>query len=181
MERVVIFVDGEYVRKIFMKNGYRNNIPKLIDTMLAITGFDRQRLLRTYFYTSPPYQGNTPTDDEKARYSGFQRFISYLKKQDSITVRLGRLEKRGDDYKQKMVDVLLSIDLVDLSAKSKMTEAILVAGDSDFVPAVKHAKSNGVRVMLFHSADENEYHKNLWQEADIRHPITTEIMKSCSN
>ena len=80
-----------------------------------------------------------------------------------------------------MVDVLLSIDLVELSAKGNIATAILVAGDSDFVPAVKKAKDNGVRVILCCSASKYEYHANLWNEADRRILMDKNFMDSCSN
>ena len=58
--------------------------------------------------------------------------------------RKGRLQKivAGSKviFKQKMVDVLLSVDLVRLSWSKQIQAAILVAGDSDYVPAVEAAE-----------------------------------------
>lgn len=99
--------------------------------------------------------------------------------QDSFEIRLGRTERRGNEFEQKMVDVLLSIDLVELSAKSKISTAILVAGDSDFVLAVKKAEENGIRVILFCSDRRNEYHQYLWEEADRRIAIDDKFMSEC--
>lgn len=181
MANTVIFIDGEYARKIFLKNGFRLNIPKLIEIILDKSSIKNESLLRSYLYTSPPFQSTNPNDDEKKRYQGFQKFIAYLESQDSLEVRLGRTEKRDKGYKQKMVDVLLSIDLVELSAQSKIDTAILVAGDSDFVPAIKKAKNNGTRVILFCSEEKNEYHISLWKEADRRVFITKNMMQECCN
>lgn len=75
-----------------------------------------------------------------------QRFCDSLNRLPRFEVRLGRLARRGPDkhnqyhFEQKMVDVLLSIDLVALSTKGRITDVILVAGDSDFVPAIEVAK-----------------------------------------
>jgi uncharacterized LabA/DUF88 family protein len=44
----------------------------------------------------------------------------------------------------------LGVDLTRLAAKGQITEAILVAGDSDFLPAVAAAKDDGVLIRLFH-------------------------------
>lgn len=179
MADTVIFIDGEYARKIFIKSGYKLNIPKLIEEILVKAGVDRKSLLRTYLYTSPPHQASSPSEDEKKRYAGFQKFKEYLEKQESLELRLGRTERRGTDYTQKMVDVLLSIDLVELSAKSKINTAILIAGDSDFVPAIQKAKNNGARVVLFCASDKREYHLNLWKTADQRIHIDQDFMKKC--
>lgn len=59
----------------------------------------------------------------------------------------------------------MGVDLVQLAAKQNIQEAILVAGDSDFVPAIRAAKSEGVLVKLFHGAKP---HNELWQESDER-------------
>lgn len=179
MPSTVIFVDGEYLRKIFLNAGYRCDVPKVVEKILELTDIDTNDLLRVYFYTSPPYQSSNPTDDEKKRYQGFQKFEDFLKRQDNFELKLGRTEKRGNEFEQKMVDVLLSIDLVELSAKQRIGKAILVAGDSDLVPAVKKAKDNGVRVILCCSADKREYHTHLWNEADRRIPIDSKFMEEC--
>lgn len=175
-----MFVDGEYARKIFKKQNFRLDVPGLVKKVLAEAGIDDQLLLRVYFYTAPPYQSTNPTADEKQRYGQFMKWKSFLEKQDNFEIKLGRTERRGPDYEQKMVDVLLSIDLVELSAKSRIRTAILLAGDSDLVPAVKKAKDNGVKVILCCSEDKHEYHRELWMESDKRIHLTTAIMSdSC--
>ena len=181
MTDTVILIDGEYLRKIFLKNGgYRINIPNFLDTILKVIQITNNNLLRTYFYTAPPYQPDNPSEQEKKKYKSFQKFINFLEKQDSLEIRLGRTEKRGDEYTQKMVDVLFSIDLVELSAKSQIKTAVLIAGDSDFVPAVKTAKNNGTKIILFCSNNPKEYHYHLWKEADRRFFVDKDIIEQCS-
>jgi uncharacterized LabA/DUF88 family protein len=181
MSDTVVLIDGEYVRHIFKKRGFRVNIPDLVGKTLDQLGIQDSSLLRVYFYTSPPYQPEHPNEEEKQRYKGFQKFINFLEMQDSFQIRLGKTEKRKEGFSQKMVDVLLSIDLVELSAKAKIRTAILMAGDSDFVPAVKKAKDNGVKVILCCSSAKEEYHINLWKEADKRVFIDDTLMQQCSN
>jgi uncharacterized LabA/DUF88 family protein len=91
------------------------------------------------------------------------------------------LAYRGNDqqghpkYEQKRVDILLGVDLVQLAAKQSIQEAILVAGDSDFIPAVVAAKSEGVLIRLYHGAKP---HSDLWQEADERIQFNQSIIDS---
>ena len=176
----VIFIDGEYLRKIFDKVGLRNDVPKVVNEILELSNTNEKKLLRVYYYTSSPYQSSTPSEDEKERYKSFQKFEAFLKKQNNFEIKLGRIEKRGDEFEQKMVDVLLSIDLVELSTKSNIDTAILVAGDSDLVPAAKKAKFNGVKVILIYPSDKSEYHEELWVTADKRILIDYKSMKKCS-
>ena len=90
------------------------------------------------------------------------------------SVRLGRLERRGTNrdgspiFQQKRVDILLGVDVVLLAAKGQIQQAIIVAGDSDFIPAIEIAKNEGVLVTLFHGAT---YHNDLWAQVDERYRI----------
>lgn len=101
------------------------------------------------------------------------------------TVKLGKLLYRGLDkntnkpiFNQKGVDVLLSIEMVTLAARNQITDAILIAGDSDFIPAVQAVKDLGVTVTLYHSQNPKNYHRELWLICDDRVPITDKLINS---
>ena len=76
---------------------------------------------------------------------------------------------------QKQIDLLLGVDLMLHAAKGTVDEIFLVAGDSDFVPAIRAVKSEGVLVYLVHG--ENP-HDDLLDEADERIEITPELVSS---
>ena len=65
--------------------------------------------------------------------------------------------------------------MVQLAARQTIQEAVLLAGDSDFIPAVTAAKAEGVLVRLFHG---ERPHSDLWQEADERTQITQDFADS---
>ena len=65
--------------------------------------------------------------------------------------------------------------MVQLTAKQNIHEAVLLAGDSDFIPAVTAAKTEGVVVKLFHG---ERPHSDLWREADERTQITQGFIDS---
>lgn len=50
--------------------------------------------------------------------------------------------------RQKAVDMRIGTDISSLTLKRQVDTIILVAGDSDFVPASKLARREGVRVIL---------------------------------
>jgi uncharacterized LabA/DUF88 family protein len=52
------------------------------------------------------------------------------------------------DIKQKGVDMRLGLDVAAMAFKKQVNQIILVAGDSDFVPAVKLARREGVDIVL---------------------------------
>ena len=50
--------------------------------------------------------------------------------------------------KQKCVDMKLGIDIASLAYKKQVEQIVLIAGDSDFVPAAKLARREGLDVVL---------------------------------
>jgi uncharacterized LabA/DUF88 family protein len=63
---------------------------------------------------------------------------------------------------------MLGVDLVSLSARQQISRAVLIAGDSDLLPAVVQAKESGVLVHLFHGSKTNPPHRDLFDACDER-------------
>ena len=179
MARIAIFIDGAYLGKVLQNHhgGVQVAYDRLSDELSS--GHD---LLRTYYYDSPPYQSNPPTADESRRLSSRQTFFSSLKKLPRFEVREGRCARLWDrdrnswKYMQKRVDVLFSVDLVRLSSKGQIQRAVLVAGDSDFLPAVTVAKDEGVQIQVVHSPEIREIHRELWDAADDRRKLDSALI-----
>ena len=175
-DRTALFIDGAYLDHLVadVSPGARIDYSALVGYMSD--GLD---VLRTYYYHCPPYQGNPPTEDQRNRYAEARRFYTALERLPRFAVRLGRLEHRGNHpdgsprYEQKRVDILLAVELTLLAAKGQIQRAILVAGDSDFIPAIDVAKNEGVLITLYHG---NNCHSDLWQSADERHHINRTVI-----
>jgi len=179
MPKAVVLIDGGYLNKVLEKvfNKPPFNYEKFSDILCDRA--DCQRV-RTYYYNCPPYQSNPPTEIERKRISDFDRFCAYLNQLPRFEIRLGRLQKIGKEFKQKGVDVFLSVDLVKLSCKGVIDKAILVTGDSDFVPAVKVSKEEGIVTILYYSRTPPMYvHYELLQECDEKYEITQELIDAC--
>lgn len=52
------------------------------------------------------------------------------------------------DIKQKGVDMRIGLDIASLAQKKLVDQIILIAGDSDFVPAAKYARREGIDFIL---------------------------------
>lgn len=178
MARLAVFIDGGYIVSICRQHfdGARVDYHKVgeeIRRMVEQGSFEAVDRFRTYYYTCPPYQGDPPTVDERDRLSAYQRFTHSVGSLPRFEVREGRLQKQGfrDDgnpiFQQKRVDLLLGLDIALLSAKQQITHVALLAGDSDFLPAVTVAKREGVSFWLFHGPPSS-YSRELWREADER-------------
>lgn len=52
------------------------------------------------------------------------------------------------DFVQKGVDMRIGLDIASMAYKGQVTQIVLIAGDSDFVPAAKHARREGIDFIL---------------------------------
>lgn len=181
MGRVAIFIEGGYLDEVLRKEFLMARIDygKLTKVLAA-----NDDLLRTYYYHCMPYQSSPSTPDEAKRFGSMQKFLSRLSRLDRFQVRLGKLAYRGSDaqgnriFIQKRVDILLGVDLVLLSAKHAIERAVLLVGDSDFLPAVEAAKDEGILVHLYHGGTQNPPHRDLWEAADDRTQIDQALIDS---
>lgn len=176
MSRVAIFIDGGYVDRVLRDEfgGMRIDYGALSQELVSRVD-SSANILRTHYYHCLPYQSDPPTEEESNRFAAKQRFFEAIGRLPRFDVQLGRLARRGLNrsgqyfFEQKMVDVLLSIELVRLSTKGQVNDVILVAGDADFVPALEMAKTEGVSIWLLHG---RRPHSDLWNTADERIQIT---------
>lgn len=180
MGRVAIFIDGAYL-DYTLRDDFGSAGIDYGKFSQALAG--EKEILRTYYYHCLPYQSNPPTVEESERFGRRQAFFTALRRLPRYEVREGRLEFRGkrDDgtfiFQQKRVDIMLGVDLTLLSATRQITDVILVAGDSDFIPAVVVAKNEGAVVWLYHGT-KNPPHRDLWDLVDERVALSQQLIDS---
>lgn len=175
MDKACIFIDGRYVRAMLHNHYNDQPIDYLKFSNELCRGCERWR---TYYYTCAPYQGTTPSNDERLRKADFDKFESRMKQNPRFEVRLGRLQRTNDHghpFVQKGVDVLLSIDLTQISASRTVDRAIIVSADSDFAPAIQRSKENMVLVTL--ASFEQHHSEVLFRICDERIVIDTPMIR----
>lgn len=175
MEKVAIFIDGGYLNRVLKECFDEQDIDYGKLSSIICKKINAE-ILRTYFYHCMPLIRNGNKKDEE-KHIGMQKFITKLKRLPRYEVKLGRLQFIGGQFKQKMVDVLMSLDITKMSYDRQIQHAALIAGDSDFVPAIKAAKNNGAIVHLFYHP--LTVHNELLDEIDELHPITKEFINDC--
>lgn len=173
MLRAAIFIDGGYIQSQIKQKNIEADFEELADYFLdPLRDSVPLDLLRCYYYYCPPYMSQEPTEDEIKRMQAHEEFVEDIESLNRWSMRLGKLQKRFDGkrelFEQKRVDVLLSVDLVRHAAAGHIQHAILVAGDSDFVPAVEAAKEHGVTVSLW-CGHYTTVHRDLIKLADEVH------------
>src|ERR1700728_3137554 len=142
LSRYAIMVDvgyiyasaGELLFGAASRREYRVDADKMIQALTRHAEDQvRGELLRVYWYDAA--RDRVPTID--------QRVIAQM---PWVKLRLGNLNARGQ---QKGVDAQIRADMEALARHRAITDAILVAGDEDMVPAVEAAQAYGVRVHLW--------------------------------
>jgi uncharacterized LabA/DUF88 family protein len=125
---------GELLFSSSSRREYRVDTDKLIQALTRHADTQvRGELLRVYWYDAA--RDRVPTID--------QRVIAQMA---WVKLRLGNLNARGQ---QKGVDAQIRADMEALARHRAITDAVLVAGDEDMVPAVEAAQAFGVRVHLW--------------------------------
>ncbi len=175
MERASIFIDGGYSNRILKSYFATPDIDyeKLSDNICKQLQLKR---LRTYYYTCMPLRRKGNENDEM-KYNNMQRFLTNLRRLPRFEVKLGELQMIGGQFRQKMVDLLMSLDIIDCSSNKQIQHIIILAGDADFVPAIKRAKGKGVIVHLFYHP--SSVHNQILDEVDELHVIDKELIDKC--
>ena len=134
--------------------------------------------------------------------AGMQEFLDCLKQKRKVALRLGKLDDNNSIYtlsydavkklcagtmavsdlrredfeltiRQKGVDMKIGIDISSLAYKQQVDQIVLIAGDSDFVPAAKLARREGLDFILDPMEMEIRSSRDLFEHIDGK--------RSCGN
>lgn len=135
-------------------------------------------------------------------YRWMQLFLECLREKRKVALRLGSLDENNSIYtltydavkklcagtlkvenlspaefeliiRQKGVDMKIGMDIASLSYKKQVEQIVLVAGDSDFVPAAKLARREGLDFVLDPLEMEISKTRDLFEHIDGK--------RSCGN
>jgi len=119
-----------------------------------------------------PMSGASEDFSTTAVFAARTKLLSELENSDHVAFRSGVLSSDGwklkfkaqqdlmktsractamdfePDFNQKRVDMKIGLDVAWLSSKNIVHRIVLVTGDTDFVPAMKFARREGVQVVL---------------------------------
>lgn len=140
-----------------------------------------------------PLLGKTVDLGTHKQFSWMNEFLDALKQKRKVALRLGQLDDANSVYTlkyaaikklcsgalsvdqlaesdfeptivQKGVDMKIGIDIASLAYKQQVNQIVLIAGDSDFVPAAKLARREGIDIVL--DPLEQSVKDNLFEHID---------------
>ena len=124
-----------------------------------------------------PFLGRTIDLGKSDEYKWTSEFFEALRCKRKMALRLGRLSENTAHYnikndvlknllkgsvnisdlsesdfyfavEQKGVDMRIGVDIISMAMKKQVQQIILISGDSDFVPAAKQARREGIDFIL---------------------------------
>ena len=173
---VMIFIDGGYLREGLKKEFDDDRISlegfqSLVLYLVGLVGYAKIKgeLIRTYYYDA------IVDETEKEKRQEQSSFFTMMRNLPFCTVRLGRLVKTGEGYRQKGVDIMMAIDMLSKAYANHYEIAILLAGDGDFVDLVEAVKDAGKRI--YGAYLEEHVSENLLEGFDLPIMLTREQLK----
>ena len=148
---MAVFIDGRNVYYRLQELGW----PTQYDIRaFAESISNRFDLVSVHYYNATPHLKYTPEP-----YYGQQlRYYEHIRAQPDVTVKLGYLNDRGAKPQEKLVDVMMALDLALGAERDKYDVAALVSADGDFAAAVDEAKLAGKEVINFVFAIKRSFH-----------------------
>lgn len=170
-EEKYLFIDGGYFReavktisdKYFPGLGYEPDYEKVS------SGFRK-----TFFYDCLPGKKSQETEEEYTkRTTPYKEFFNKLKKIRGFHVHEGRVYE-GKNPRQKMVDVMIAVDMLNHTIRGNMSQATFIGGDLDFKPLLDALVQNGMFITLLYEKDGAS--EDLINAADDSRPITVDTL-----
>ena len=138
--------------------------------------YENRYLYRIFYYDCPPAE-KSENLKKSSEYIWMTDFLNELKHHRKFALRLGRLSDTQLNYhlnteatkkllqgklevedisqqdlvlniEQKGVDMRIGVDISSLAFKNQVNQIVLISGDSDFVPAAKQARREGIDFIL---------------------------------
>src|SRR5579859_4778514 len=141
-KRLAVFIDGRNVHYGLRDLKFPLHYDVLAFAAMISAHYDLRAI---YYYNVPPLQKYCP----EPGYGEQLRYYAHIESQPLITFRKGYLNDAGPKPVEKLVDVMLALDLALVAHRNEYDVAALVSADGDFEPAVHEARAAGKEVINF--------------------------------
>jgi uncharacterized LabA/DUF88 family protein len=154
-EITYLFIDAGYLSEIYKNNNflkqwliddYEQGL-KNVNFELIKNYFKPRRVF--YYDCSDEIRNNNETEEQyRDKLTNQKEFFNRIRSIEGFHVRLGTLTGRKKEKRQKEVDILLAVDMMNHAIRKNMTKAVLLSGDRDFKPLVESLIELGTLVYI---------------------------------
>lgn len=164
----ILLIDGGFLRVIARHAG-RNYNPDFIEAFARVCVAEGEVLQRVLYYDCPLFRGkiDKPVSGETREFTASDKWLIDLAGRELFAVRRGTLAFRGwvprslplkeavpltdedfrPNFEQKGVDMRIGLDIATISTNGRVDRIVLVSGDTDLIPATKHARKANLQVI----------------------------------
>lgn len=190
--KTVLLIDGGYLRACARAANHTYDNP-FIEAFAKACPHADENLLRVLYYDSPQYRGTVqlPVSGGNTQFSASDRWLKDLAKLERFAVRRGTIGFRGwkpknipiaggqpltdqdfaPVFEQKGVDMRIGLDIATFAQSQSVDRILLVSGDTDMVPAMKHARKAGMEVIALQlPRPTRNIHDLLYEHSDVVRP-----------
>lgn len=155
-----------------------NNISQLMKSIKYFLDDNEEELYRIFIYTAPPLSQKEIEDELRKRnisqtelqqvqnhyqnnqqkfdsiYIKAKNFIKDIALEEYVALRkgilkIGKVSSNGEvTINQKQVDMLIGLDIAQLSYENRVDKIIVLSKDTDMKPAIKVARVNGIHTVI---------------------------------
>jgi uncharacterized LabA/DUF88 family protein len=157
--------------------------PDLIEEVALSCVEADEELLRILYYDCALFEGTVklPVSGDEHEFKASDLWLRELASRNLFAVRRGVLKFRGwkpkkipvankaltdadfaPDFEQKGVDMRLGLDMAVFADQRSVERLILISGDTDCVPAMKHVRKAGLQVVLIGFPNGRETPELFW-------------------
>jgi uncharacterized LabA/DUF88 family protein len=190
MIRIAIMIDGGHLR-VLTRMAKRVYIPDYIEKIAHACVNQDETALRFLYYDCAPFVGKTrlPVSGTPHEFKGSDAWLREIASKDLFAVRRGVLKFRGfkpknipvaahpltdsdfkPDFEQKGVDMRMGLDIATFCRSRSVERIVLITGDTDCIPAMKHARIAGLQIVLASFPSQKVAPELLWH-ADFQRRI----------
>lgn len=156
--KAALFIDGNYMLNISRVLNIKLDMEQLFDEITK--GLYR---FRTYWYSA--------LESSLDRNNNAYRFLDRLKYIPRTRVYAGRMTKRSQGHYESALrtdaGIALAIKMVEVAEETDLDYIILIAGDPEYVPAIRSAQRKGILVRLVYP----EYMGDLDPHPDLQKAV----------
>lgn len=165
-------------KKTAVANFNYNKNKDLLSSIKYFVDSENEELYRIFIYTAPPLSQSDIEDELNRRnisqeiknnvkrkynenktkydsiYNRARKFIDTISLEEYVALRKGILkisnvcEDGTISINQKQVDMLIGLDIAQLSYENRVDKIILLSKDTDIKPAIKVARINGIHTIV---------------------------------
>jgi uncharacterized LabA/DUF88 family protein len=182
LTKVAVLIDGGHLRAL-ARAAKHSYTPDYIEKVAHACVVPGEAILRILYYDCTQFEGKVklPISGLEHEFKQNDMWLRNLAAKDLFATRRGVLKFRGwkpkktplaskeltdadfkPDFEQKGVDMRIGLDMATFSVERSVDRLILVSGDTDCVPAMKHARKAGIQVVLIGLPNGRDTPELLW-------------------